>query len=217
MAARASPGIPSTRSKTCAAERCVVTEDGPTKGMPRIETDIDASEVILMLAPETNGEVAVKAWEALSKNTGRDHDASGGAERRREDPLPRRGRAAAQDHFVADLVGSGVREGLLQRRLHQRSRADPVAHACRADSNSIRITCGCALSARVFCVYRPPVDLKTVKPIIDTKPNGEPAGCVELHHAAPKMGHPFHLYRQSADADAQPRWAGGVDLRDRRA
>jgi nitrate reductase alpha subunit len=29
--------------------------------------------VILMLAPETNGEVAVKAWEALSQNTGRDH------------------------------------------------------------------------------------------------------------------------------------------------
>ncbi len=41
--------------------------------MPRIETDIDAAEVILMLAPETNGEVAVKAWEALSKTTGREH------------------------------------------------------------------------------------------------------------------------------------------------
>jgi nitrate reductase alpha subunit len=51
----------------------VVAEDGPTKGLPRIETDIDATEVILMLAPETNGEVAVKAWQALSKNTGRDH------------------------------------------------------------------------------------------------------------------------------------------------
>ena len=44
-----------------------------TKGLPNIETDIDASEVILMLAPETNGEVAVKAWEALSKITGREH------------------------------------------------------------------------------------------------------------------------------------------------
>ena len=29
-----------------------VTEDGISKGMPRIETDIDAAEVILMLAPE---------------------------------------------------------------------------------------------------------------------------------------------------------------------
>ena len=40
----------------------VVTDEGVTKGMARIETDIDACEVILMLAPETNGEVAVKAW-----------------------------------------------------------------------------------------------------------------------------------------------------------
>ncbi|MCB9967420.1 MAG: nitrate reductase subunit alpha [Geminicoccaceae bacterium] len=50
-----------------------VTEDGPTKGMARIDSDIDATEVVLMLAPETNGEVAVKAWEALSKITGREH------------------------------------------------------------------------------------------------------------------------------------------------
>ena len=51
----------------------VVTEEGVTKGLPKIESDIDAAEVILSLAPETNGEVAVKAWEALTKNTGREH------------------------------------------------------------------------------------------------------------------------------------------------
>ncbi len=50
-----------------------VHRDGAAKGLAKIETDIDAAEVILMLAPETNGEVAVKAWEALSKATGRDH------------------------------------------------------------------------------------------------------------------------------------------------
>jgi len=50
-----------------------VWEDGPAKGCAKIVTDIDASEVVLMLAPETNGEVAVKAWAALSANTGRDH------------------------------------------------------------------------------------------------------------------------------------------------
>jgi nitrate reductase alpha subunit len=50
-----------------------VTEEGPTQGLARIDTAIDACEVILMLAPETNGEVAVKAWDALGKNTGIDH------------------------------------------------------------------------------------------------------------------------------------------------
>ncbi|MBM1633592.1 nitrate reductase subunit alpha [Sulfitobacter mediterraneus] len=48
-------------------------EDGPAKGCPKLVTDIDATEVILMLAPETNGEVAVKAWEQLGKATGIDH------------------------------------------------------------------------------------------------------------------------------------------------
>ena len=47
--------------------------EGPTKGLAKIETDIDAAETILMLAPETNGEVAVRSWEALSKQTGRAH------------------------------------------------------------------------------------------------------------------------------------------------
>ncbi len=51
----------------------VVTEPGVTQGMPRILSDIDACEMVLQLAPETNGHVAVKAWAALGKQTGREH------------------------------------------------------------------------------------------------------------------------------------------------
>ncbi len=51
----------------------VVTEEGETKGFPSINTDIQAAEVILSLAPETNGHVAVKAWKSLEKITGRQH------------------------------------------------------------------------------------------------------------------------------------------------
>ncbi len=50
-----------------------VREEGVTQGRPKIVTDIDATEVVMMLAPETNGHVACKAWEALGKQTGRDH------------------------------------------------------------------------------------------------------------------------------------------------
>ncbi|MCG8671056.1 MAG: nitrate reductase subunit alpha, partial [Pseudomonadales bacterium] len=50
-----------------------VTEEGVSKGQPRIDTAIDAAEVVLTLAPETNGHVSVKAWDALGKFTGRDH------------------------------------------------------------------------------------------------------------------------------------------------
>ncbi|MBB5695280.1 nitrate reductase subunit alpha [Muricoccus pecuniae] len=42
-------------------------------GQPKLDADLDAIEAILSLAPETNGEVAVKAWEALGKFTGREH------------------------------------------------------------------------------------------------------------------------------------------------
>jgi nitrate reductase alpha subunit len=80
--------------------------------MPKIETDIDACEVVLMLAPETNGHVAVKAWEALGKQTGRDHTAPGAAPRGREDPLPRHPGAAAQDHQLADLERHRERDRL---------------------------------------------------------------------------------------------------------
>lgn len=46
---------------------------GSAKGRPVMDSAIDAAEAVLMLAPETNGEVAVKAWVALEKATGRKH------------------------------------------------------------------------------------------------------------------------------------------------
>ena len=194
----------------------VVTEEGATKGLAQIETDIDATEVILTLAPETNGEVAVKAWESLVEDfTGPRAHASRAAEGGREDPLPRRGGAAAQDHLVADLVGAGVREGLLQRRLHQRARADPVAHADRPPA---------ALSGSS-------VDAGVRRGALRLSPAGRSqdrqaghrqqaerreADRAQLHHAAPEVGHPLDLHRQSADADAVARRADRVDQRDRR-
>ncbi|MDN5863669.1 MAG: nitrate reductase subunit alpha [Gammaproteobacteria bacterium] len=48
-------------------------EDGPAKGRPRLDTDIDACETILMLDPVSNGEVSVRAWEELSAATGLSH------------------------------------------------------------------------------------------------------------------------------------------------
>jgi len=55
----------------------LVTAEGISKGLPRIDRILMQPKLFLMLAPETNGHVAVKAWGALSKITGRDHTASG--------------------------------------------------------------------------------------------------------------------------------------------
>lgn len=46
-----------------------VTE-GIAQGQPVMETEKQAAETILMLAPETNGATAVKSWETLEKRTG---------------------------------------------------------------------------------------------------------------------------------------------------
>ncbi|OJV34922.1 MAG: nitrate reductase subunit alpha [Bacteroidia bacterium 43-41] len=48
----------------------VISEEGGTQGMPKLETDIHAIESILSLAPESNGIAARKAWSALEKTTG---------------------------------------------------------------------------------------------------------------------------------------------------
>jgi nitrate reductase / nitrite oxidoreductase, alpha subunit len=47
-----------------------VSEAGITQGLPAMVTEKQVAETILMLAPETNGETAVKAWATLEKRTG---------------------------------------------------------------------------------------------------------------------------------------------------
>ncbi len=152
-----------------------VTEEGATKGLARINSDIDACEVILSLAPETNGEVAVKAWTSLARIYRARTHASRRSKRGRKNPLPRRGGAAAQDHFVADLVGpresekvcynagyTNVHELIPWRTLTGRQQLYQDHLWMRAFGEG-------------FCVYRPPIDTKSVNSVIDRKPNGNDA------------------------------------------
>ncbi|HUW49576.1 MAG TPA: nitrate reductase subunit alpha [Sulfuricella sp.] len=50
-----------------------VTVPGISFGMPSLEEDISVCDSVMRMAPETNGEVAHKAWTAMSKKTGIDH------------------------------------------------------------------------------------------------------------------------------------------------
>jgi nitrate reductase / nitrite oxidoreductase, alpha subunit len=47
-----------------------VTEPGITQGMPSLSTARQAAETILALAPETNGDVAVRSWKSVEQKTG---------------------------------------------------------------------------------------------------------------------------------------------------
>ncbi len=139
----------------------VVTEEGVTRGMARIDTAIHAAETILMLAPETNGEVAVKAWLALSENTGIDHTHLAAP---KEDEKIRFHDIAAQPRkIISSPTWSGieseevcynagftnVHELIPWRTLSGRQQLYQDHEWMRAFGES-------------FCTWRPPVDLKTI-------------------------------------------------------
>ena len=151
----------------------VVTDEGPTKGLPKIETDIDAAEVILTLAPETNGEVAVKAWASLGGFTGREHTHLAHSEGGREDPLPRRGRAAAQDHLLADLVRARESEKVCYNAGYTNVHELIPWRTLTGRQQLYQDHLWMRAFGEALCVYRPPIDTRSVKPVIDTKPNGE--------------------------------------------
>lgn len=150
----------------------VVEEEGPTKGLARIDTDIDAAEVILSLAPETNGEVAVKAWSALSNTTGREHAHL--ALPKEDEKIRFRDIVAQPRKIISSPIWSGleseevcynagytnVHELIPWRTLSGRQQLYQDHLWMRAFGEAL-------------CVYRPPIDTRTVKPVIDKKPNGE--------------------------------------------
>ncbi len=151
----------------------VVQEEGVTKGRPRIESDIDATEVILSLAPETNGEVAVKAWKALSKFTGRDHTHL--AIPKEDEKIRFRDVVAQPRKIISSPTWSGlesekvcynagytnVHELIPWRTLTGRQQLYQDHLWMRAFGEG-------------FCVYRPPIDTKTVNPAIRSKADGKP-------------------------------------------
>jgi nitrate reductase alpha subunit len=149
-----------------------VTEEGPTKGLARIDSAIDAAEVILMLAPETNGEVAVRSWESLSKTTGREH---AHLALPKEDEKIRFRDIVAQprkiisaptwsglesEHVCYNAGYTNVHELIPWRTLTGRQQTYQDHLWMRAFGEG-------------FCVYRPPIDTRAIKPVIDKYPNGE--------------------------------------------
>jgi nitrate reductase alpha subunit len=149
-----------------------VNDGGPTQGRPRIETDIDACEVILYLAPETNGEVAVKAWQALGAKTGRDHTHL--AKRRESEKIRFRDLQAEPRRIITSPTWSGiesehvsytagytnVHELIPWRTLTGRQQFYQDHRWFRDFGES-------------FAVYRPPIDTRTVADMLGKRRNGE--------------------------------------------
>ena len=151
----------------------VVTDEGPTKGLPRIETDIDAAETILMLAPETNGQVAVKAWDSLSKATGRPHRHL--AVHREDEKLRFRDIQAQPRKIISSPIWSGLESEKVSYNACYTNVHELIPWRTLTGRQQFYQDHKWMLGfGEGFCVYRPPVDTKTIAPIIDAKPNGNP-------------------------------------------
>ncbi|TFH86356.1 nitrate reductase subunit alpha [Billgrantia azerbaijanica] len=150
-----------------------VKTEGPAKGQPRLESAIDAAEMILTLAPETNGQVAVKAWEALSRITGREHAHL--ALPKEEEKIRFRDVVAQPRKIISSPTWSGledehvsynagytnVHELIPWRTVSGRQQFYQDHPWMRAFGESL-------------LVYRPPIDTKAVASVHAPRSNGNP-------------------------------------------
>jgi nitrate reductase alpha subunit len=149
-----------------------VHAEGPTKGMPKIETDIDATEVILMLAPETNGHVAVKAWEALSKFTGREHAHL--AQHREDEKIRFRDVQAQPRKIISSPTWSGLESEKVSYNAGYTNVHELIPWRTLTGRQQFYQDHPWMLAfGEGFTSYRPPVDLKAVAGTQGIKPNGE--------------------------------------------
>ena len=142
-------------------------------GRPKLEDDIHAIEAILSLAPETNGEVAVKAWEALAEFTGREHAHL--ALPKQDEKIRYRDIQAQPRKIISSPTWSGiesekvcynagytnVHELIPWRTLTGRQQLYQDHLWMRAFGEG-------------FVTWRPPVDTKAIAPVWDRHGNGNP-------------------------------------------
>ena len=145
--------------------------DGVAKGLPKIETDIDAAEVILMLAPETNGEVAIKAWEALSKITGREHAHL--ALPKEDEKIRFRDIQAQPRKIISSPTWSGIESEKVCYNAGYTNVHELIPWRTLTGRQQLYQD---HLWMRAFgeglVTWKPPVDMKTIPGIKDVRPNG---------------------------------------------
>ncbi|WP_137938308.1 nitrate reductase subunit alpha [Chitinivorax sp. B] len=149
----------------------VVLEEGVSKGLPKIESAIDACEVILTLAPETNGHVSVKAWEALSKITGRDHTHL--ALPREHDKIRFRDVQAQPRKIISSPTWSGLESEEVSYNAGYTNVHELIPWRTLTGRQQFYQDHRWMIEfGEELCVYKPAIDTKTVEPVINKLGNG---------------------------------------------
>ena len=148
-----------------------VREPGISQGRPQIESAIDACEVILHLAPETNGHVAVKAWRTLGTFTGREHTHL--AVGKEHEAIRFRDIQAQPRKIISSPIWSGLEDEHVSynagyTNVHERIPWRTITGRQQFyQDHEWMVAFGEGLMG-----YRPPVDTKTIAPMLGKKPNG---------------------------------------------
>ena len=134
---------------------------GAAEGRPKLETAVDAAEMVLMLAPETNGEVAVKAWQALEKPTGREHAHL--AEGKAHEKIRFRDLAAQPRKIISSPTWSGIEsEEVSYNAGHTNTHELIPWRTLTGRQQLYQDHLWMRAFGEGFASYRPPLDLKTV-------------------------------------------------------
>lgn len=148
-----------------------VKAEGISKGRPQIESAIDACEVILHLAPETNGHVAVKAWESLGTFTGRDHTHL--AVGKEHEAIRFRDVQAQPRKIISSPIWSGLEDEHVSYNAGYTNVHELIPWRTLTGRQQFYMDHEWMLAfGEGFMGYRPPVNTKTIAPMLGAKPNG---------------------------------------------
>lgn len=139
--------------------------------LAKMESDIDACEVLMHLAPETNGHVAVKAWESLGKFTGRDHTHL--ALPKEHEAIRFRDVQAQPRKIISSPIWSGLESEEVCYNAGYTNVHELIPWRTLSGRQQLYQDHPWMLAfGEALCLYRPPVDLRTTGPMHGVKPNG---------------------------------------------
>jgi nitrate reductase / nitrite oxidoreductase, alpha subunit len=148
-----------------------VSEPGVSQGRPRMESAIDAAEAVLHLAPETNGHVAVKAWAALEKFTGRGHTHL--AEGKEHEAIRFRDIQAQPRKIISSPVWSGLEDEHVSYNAGYTNVHELIPWRTLTGRQQFYMDHDWMRDfGEGLMGYRPPVNTRTIGPILGKKPNG---------------------------------------------
>ena len=153
--------------------------------------------------------MAVKAWEALSKNTGRDHTHL--AIPKEDEKIRFRDVVAQPRKIISSPTWSGLESEKVcynagYTNVHELIPWRTITGRQQLYQDHLWMRA----FGEAFCLYRPPIDTKSINPVIEAKSNGKPQVVLNFITPHQKWGHPFDLFGQPDDADAQSRRTGGL-------